>query len=245
MLRYRKAFCFLCACIALAATALLITAFVTENWVWSYVYQDKDDIQPDDYGQNKVPDNPNDRGTYLGSIYFGLFNGVVYLNWGAGPRSYEQSSKDYLADTYNEGLWISTIVFCALGIIMGLVTIGFAIYNTIKVPIGMITGIFGLYIWNGLAALFTGICMVLFIIEYYVSLIDGLLNDAHTAESWETQWVHFDYSFWLVVAAFCLLVVNFGVVKLSSKGEDPDMTINMRMTSPQTNKGDMGVVLMY
>ena len=48
-------------------------------------------------------------------------------------------------------LWVCTIVFLSLSIVMGLVTIGFSIFNIFGRPIETITGPMGLYLWNGLS----------------------------------------------------------------------------------------------
>lgn len=48
-------------------------------------------------------------------------------------------------------LWVLVILMEALGIIWGLVFIGFAIFNICGKPIETITGPLGLYLWKGLA----------------------------------------------------------------------------------------------
>ena len=48
-------------------------------------------------------------------------------------------------------LWVCTIVFLSLSIVMGLVTIGFSVFNVFGRPIETITGPMGLYLWNGLS----------------------------------------------------------------------------------------------
>ncbi|XP_070541108.1 clarin-2-like [Ptychodera flava] len=239
----RKGFCFLVAVVALAGTAMMITSTATTHWVWSYVVRNSS-TNPDDYGRNRSPD-PNDRGGLYGSMYFGLFNGISYLNWGGGLRTDELSSFDYLSDTYNIGLWISVIVFCILAIIMGAVTTVFATYNACVVPVNMVTGIFGLYLWTGSAALLSGIAMVLFIVEYYISLIDGILSDEHYDDRWRSQWVHFGYSFWLVVASFCVFIFNAIFVKLASLGHDEDIHMPSIYYHEESGKKDMGLDLMY
>ncbi|ELT94496.1 hypothetical protein CAPTEDRAFT_225913 [Capitella teleta] len=52
---------------------------------------------------------------------------------------------------FNFGLWLSSIVMVALGIIWGLVSMGFSALNAGTRPIETITGPMGLYLWNALA----------------------------------------------------------------------------------------------
>lgn len=52
---------------------------------------------------------------------------------------------------FDFGLWVSTIVMLALGIVWGLVSLGFTAFNVVGKPIETITGPAGLYLWNGLA----------------------------------------------------------------------------------------------
>ena len=48
-------------------------------------------------------------------------------------------------------LWLCTIVFMGLSILLGLASIGFALFNVFGRPIETITGPMGLYLWNILA----------------------------------------------------------------------------------------------
>ena len=52
---------------------------------------------------------------------------------------------------FDFGLWVSTVVFVVLGLVLGLVSIGFTLLNITTRPIETITGPLGLYVWNGLA----------------------------------------------------------------------------------------------
>lgn len=48
------------------------------------------------------------------------------------------------------GLWLFTVLSIAIAIIFGLVSSVFGIINTVMTPIEIITGIYGLFLWNGL-----------------------------------------------------------------------------------------------
>ncbi|XP_077992207.1 clarin-3-like [Glandiceps talaboti] len=241
----RKGFCFLAAIVAVAGTVLIITGLATPRWVWSHVRQNKSTADEEDYGAHPQ-EGTIDRGHYLGTVFVGLFEATTHLNWGAGMRDLEYETFDYLVGVYNEGLWISIIVFCCLCIPFGITAAVAAFYNACVVPINMISGVFGLYIWNGVAALFSGVTMVLFIVEYYVNLIDGIVSVGDYDDNWRNEWVHFHYSFWLVVSAFCLFVINCAFVKIASLGEDPDLKIPRVTGQDNHQKGaDVGLGLMY
>lgn len=65
------------------------------------------------------------------------------------------------------GYWVSILIMLAMGIVWGLVSIGFTVYNIFGKPIETITGPLGLYIWNFCA----GLCNVyVFMIVYYTTL---------------------------------------------------------------------------
>lgn len=48
------------------------------------------------------------------------------------------------------GLWLFTVMCVAIGILFGLVASIFAIINTVMTPVETITGLHGLFLWNGL-----------------------------------------------------------------------------------------------
>lgn len=60
------------------------------------------------------------------------------------------------------GLWLLTVLCIAISMIFGLVSSVFAIINTVMTPIEVITGVQGLFLWNGLggsqAATITTFC---------------------------------------------------------------------------------------
>ena len=64
---------------------------------------------------------------------------------------------------FSFGLWVATVVTLALGVVWGLVSILFAMFNIFGKPIETITGPAGLYLWNGLAC------------ELHFGFVDSLL----------------------------------------------------------------------
>lgn len=57
-------------------------------------------------------------------------------------------------------LWLLTIMCLALAMLFALISAVFAVINTVVTPVEVITGIAGLYLWNGIG----GIVVILFIL---------------------------------------------------------------------------------
>nr|XP_053638109.1 uncharacterized protein LOC128692767 isoform X2 [Cherax quadricarinatus]XP_053638111.1 uncharacterized protein LOC128692767 isoform X2 [Cherax quadricarinatus]XP_053638112.1 uncharacterized protein LOC128692767 isoform X2 [Cherax quadricarinatus]XP_053638113.1 uncharacterized protein LOC128692767 isoform X2 [Cherax quadricarinatus]XP_053638120.1 uncharacterized protein LOC128692767 isoform X2 [Cherax quadricarinatus] len=112
----------------------------------------------------------------------------------------------------NYGLWVGTIVCLSLGMVFAVVGALFAVINTATTPVEAITGVPGLYLWNGLAALFNLICVILWAVQYHKYLTHNvLLYDA--VDGWTTENNEvFGYSYWLVVVAIFVHVVNIGII---------------------------------
>lgn len=48
------------------------------------------------------------------------------------------------------GLWLFTVLCVAIAIVFGIVASIFAVINTVMTPIEVITGLHGLFLWNGM-----------------------------------------------------------------------------------------------
>ncbi|KAL8570422.1 hypothetical protein ACOMHN_035840 [Nucella lapillus] len=119
---------------------------------------------------------------------------------------------------FSFALWMCTIVFLSLSIVMGLVTIGFSLFNIFGRPIETITGPMGLYLWNGLALLFTVLTLALYgglfasqLSKNFMMLDDyeiGWRSEGHTS---------LDFSFFFIVGAAMAFVSNFVCLCLSGQ----------------------------
>nr|XP_045606892.1 uncharacterized protein LOC123763666 [Procambarus clarkii]XP_045606893.1 uncharacterized protein LOC123763666 [Procambarus clarkii]XP_045606894.1 uncharacterized protein LOC123763666 [Procambarus clarkii]XP_045606895.1 uncharacterized protein LOC123763666 [Procambarus clarkii]XP_045606897.1 uncharacterized protein LOC123763666 [Procambarus clarkii]XP_045606898.1 uncharacterized protein LOC123763666 [Procambarus clarkii]XP_045606899.1 uncharacterized protein LOC123763666 [Procambarus clarki len=110
------------------------------------------------------------------------------------------------------GLWMGTIVCLSLGMLFAVVGALFAVINTATTPVEAITGVPGLYLWNALAALFNIICVILWAVQFHQHLSGNvLLYDAQ--DGWTTDGMGvYGYSYWLVVVAIFVHVVNIGII---------------------------------
>ncbi|XP_063868227.1 uncharacterized protein LOC135104624 isoform X1 [Scylla paramamosain] len=128
-------------------------------------------------------------------------------NTTSGPENLEYM--DY-------GLWVGTIACLSAGLLMAVVGALFAIVNTATTPVEAITGIPGLYLWNGLAALCDMLTVILWAVQFHKHLTDNvLLYDAN--DGWTTKGMEvFGYSFWLVVVAIFVHIANIVIISIGT-----------------------------
>ncbi|XP_021361202.1 clarin-2-like isoform X2 [Mizuhopecten yessoensis] len=198
----KKVFIGLTIYVSLAAIGLVVAAFVTEHWISAFAQKKN----------NTLSRNASETvGKFTGNITFGLFAGTRKVNYGVGAReqTIEVKKELYEFGLFPYGLWVATIVLSALGMAWGLVSIGFSIFNIAGKPIETITGPMGLYLWNGLALLFTALGMVMYLVLYFryyqynVLPLEDRLADYTTENNTDL-----DYSFYLLVAATGLYFIN-------------------------------------
>ncbi|KAF2350744.1 hypothetical protein FHG87_018500 [Trinorchestia longiramus] len=120
-----------------------------------------------------------------------------------------------VADTeglMSEGLWVGTIACLSGGLLFALVGAIFAIVNTATTPVEAITGVTGLYVWNGLAAGCELVAVILWSVMYNTRLSSNVLVE-QSNEGWTTEGNEvLGYSFWLVVAAIIVHIGNCGLI---------------------------------
>ncbi|KAL8615831.1 hypothetical protein ACOMHN_048539 [Nucella lapillus] len=115
-------------------------------------------------------------------------------------------------------LWVSTIVFLSLSIIMGLVTLGFSIFNIFGRPIETITGPMGLYVWNGISVLFVVVTLALFGTLYIMQLSNNYMMFDDYKIGWRIEGhTTLDYSFFFVIGAGGGFLLNIILLCLSGQ----------------------------
>ncbi|XP_049548515.1 uncharacterized protein LOC125959690 [Anopheles darlingi] len=65
------------------------------------------------------------------------------------------------AEFINTGLWVSTVVFTGIAAGFAGISVSFSIINVLFNPVEPILSVFGLYIWNGIAATAGALAMIL------------------------------------------------------------------------------------
>ncbi|XP_046545430.1 clarin-2-like isoform X2 [Haliotis rubra] len=192
--------------------SLLIASFATDHWVKS---------SPVLKRSTQSPANETDGSAtkYTGNITFGLFRGYRVLDYGIGPRPQDINVKDLIDyGLFNFGLWVSTIVMLALGIVWGLVSLGFTAFNVVGKPIETITGPAGLYLWNGLAGTFSLLGALLYVGLFTKDLATNVLPKDDVDIGWDSNdRTQLDYSFFFVVGAVLSFFVSNIILVVSGQ----------------------------
>ncbi|XP_067657415.1 clarin-2-like isoform X1 [Haliotis asinina] len=192
--------------------SLIIASFATDHWVKS---------SPVLKRSTQTPGNDTDGSAtkYTGNITFGLFRGYRVLDYGIGPRPQDINVKDLIEyGLFNFGLWVSTIVMLALGIVWGLVSLGFTAFNVVGKPIETITGPAGLYLWNGLAGTFSLLGALLYVGLFTKDLATNVLPKDDVDIGWDSNdRTQLDYSFFFVVGAVLSFFVSNIILVVSGQ----------------------------
>nr|KAG5709430.1 hypothetical protein BaRGS_029279 [Batillaria attramentaria] len=115
-------------------------------------------------------------------------------------------------------LWLSVLIALSLAIVMGLVTVGFSIFNVFGRPIETITGPMGLYVWNALALFFTVLTLALFGALFGTQLAKNFMMFEDVMIGWKSEGrTDLAYSFYLVVGAAGAFLLNFILLCLSGQ----------------------------
>ncbi|GFY77574.1 uncharacterized protein TNIN_300851 [Trichonephila inaurata madagascariensis] len=221
-----------CGCLA-----LLSAAFATQRWIVA---------KPMKTGLPASISNATagDSTKFRGELYFGLFEGSKTLNYGFGDRKSQiwiQQEMVKNPQLFTFSLWLLTIMCLALAMLFALISAVFAVINTVVTPVEVITGIAGLYLWNGIGALFSAGSVLSWVVQYYTKLQDNVM----TKEEIDQQWISkdkawFGYSFWFAVAAFILFVINIIITTLAVR-----QPWEKRKPKLTMNKNPEGVIMLY
>jgi len=185
------------------AISLLAASLGTKYWVSA---------------QCKRTENPEKSN---GTVHFGLFSYQAHLNFGLGNRPYTEGMLEVL---YRERtfliyeLYIATIGLVTGGIFFGIISAMMAIVNTASNPIEAICHIPGLYLWNGIAFFSTLSAIVSWMVQFYLRLTHNVLTYEYKVNGlWSSEGMaSFGYSFWLVVIAAGVYVVNLIIIRTAT-----------------------------
>lgn len=237
----KRVFTFFTFFVCTACLAFLTASLATHKWIIAKPVRIAF-LNNTIHYNNSMSDN-DDSGKFRGDIYFGLFQGTKVLNYGFGDRTTGIWMKQELSRNPNLmafGLWLFTVLCIAIAMVFGLVSSIFSIINTVMTPIEIITGIQGLFLWNGLAALFCTCAGISWLIEYRNSLRKNVLTDDEQNDGWTSDgraWLGFSYFF--VIIALGLYIFNILLVYMAIK---PWKNRSPRTT---TDKNPEGVIMLY
>ncbi|KAK7109421.1 hypothetical protein V1264_013467 [Littorina saxatilis] len=222
---------------------LLVTAFATDYWVTASpqsVTNNSTSDTPDTSnssfglfnGKQYLKYTTGDRSFPLQALC-NATEGVcayIFLRQGTEPRAkltelIQEYKKNGTASSglgqiehglFSFALWVCTIIFLSLSIVMGLVTIGFSVFNVFGRPIETITGPMGLYLWNGLSLLLTILTLSLFGALYGGELSQNFLMFEDYKIGWRSEGhTSLGYSYFLVIGGAGAFIVNLILLYLS------------------------------
>ncbi|CAC5425880.1 CLRN [Mytilus coruscus] len=135
------------------------------------------------------------------------------------------------------GYWVSILVMLSLGIVWGLVTISFTVFNIFGKPIETITGPLGLYLWNLLGLIFMSIGVILFAVLFQTNFAENVLpqND-YKYHTFRTE-SSLDYSFYFTVGSLVGFLLNLVLLMFSG------YSVRCACTQEANKAIDNGIIL--
>lgn len=241
----KKQFIGLTVCLAVIGVALLVTAFATDNWVTSSPFRTENASTVSEttntgnstfglFNGHQILDYGTARRDLDLKVACDASEGwcvYVFMRQGFDAKDKLQDLiKDYKNSTASSGhervdfglfsfpLWVCVVIALSLSIVMGLVTLGFSIFNVFGRPIETITGPIGLYLWNFLALFFTVVTLALFGALFGFELSKNFLMFDDVKIGWVSEGrTYLSYSFYLVLGAAGAFILNFILLSLSGQ----------------------------
>ncbi|XP_066278955.1 clarin-3-like isoform X2 [Branchiostoma lanceolatum] len=203
---YKKVFYAGVLLLSLGGAVMLATSLGTDFWVRAEVKRDLGTV--------------NVSQTQGGTLNIGLFRGckTFPVLEKCGFQVTEEDVGRNITYQPSHPMVAATIAFNAGAILMGLIAVSFSAYNVFTNPIETFAGPMGLYIWNGVSAVFCLVCLILYAVLYHLYLSgNSLLTQTEIGSKFYVETSGFGYSYWLVVGALAAFLVNEGLVYLSGK----------------------------
>ncbi|KAG8234231.1 hypothetical protein J437_LFUL007736 [Ladona fulva] len=150
------------------------------------------------------------------------------------------------------GLWVATIGCLSLAMIFSVIAAAFAVINTAITPVSTITGIVGLYFWNSLAGtrvlkgmstsfIFNLAAVITWTIQFHQKLKDNVMTQEDLAINWSSRdMAHLGYSFWFVVGAVVVSVLNIIVIYFGA-----NRPREKKGSNPVTEEKANGAIMLY
>jgi len=175
-----------------------------------------------------------------------FFNQQKILIYGFGDRITTMWIKDELIKNPNFlpfGLWLFTILSVSIAILFGIIASLFSIINTVMTAIENITGLGGLFLWNGIGALFCTSACISFLIQYRNKLRKNVLTQDEINDGWSsTNLAWLGYSYFLVVIALGLFLLNILLIFIITRR--PFLRRKVR-TLQNKHSETGGVIMLY
>ncbi|XP_060103274.1 clarin-2 [Heteronotia binoei] len=153
---------------------------------------------------------------FIGEIYYGLFGGGKMRKCGLGGRRSKFTIFPHLVKQLNTTLHVFILFFLCAAFSFALVSLGFCIFNIIKVPYRAIQGPSGIALWNFFAGGFAVLAVTSFMAAVKLHhLTERIANFRENIFQFVILEEQYEDSFWLCVASAAVHGVNLLLVALS------------------------------
>ncbi|KAL8207583.1 UNVERIFIED_CONTAM: Clarin-2 [Gekko kuhli] len=153
---------------------------------------------------------------FIGEIYYGLFGGGKMRKCGLGGRRSRFTIFPHLVKQLNTTLHLLIIFFLCAAFAFALVSLGFCIFNIIKVPYRAIHGPAGIALWNFLAGGSAVLAVTSFMAAVKLhNLTERIANFRENIFRFVILEEQYEESFWLCVASAAVHGVNLLLVAIS------------------------------
>lgn len=121
----------------------------------------------------------------------------------------------YETEFLSAGLWLTTVIFLGFSIAFALLSCFFSMLNVWFHPAHRIFSVFGLYIWNGIAAVCCTFTMIFWISIYFIfiatniAITDTLRSNEHYTS---TNLASLGVSYWIVIISIVCHLINIGLI---------------------------------
>ncbi|XP_068123756.1 clarin-2 [Hyperolius riggenbachi] len=204
---------------------LILVAMATQKWMTGKILCQT--------GVDLVNASDPELVKFVGDIYYGLFQGGKVRQCGLGKRTFTFQVFPDLVKELNGALHVFIILFLCTAISFALISLGFCIYNALKVPYRSIKGPAGICLWNFIAGLFIVFAVTSFIAAVQLHrLTERIANFRENVFRIVILEEHYEDSFWICVASGATHAVNMLLMaatairlpKFKTKTEEANVT---------------------
>ncbi|XP_054854803.1 clarin-2 [Eublepharis macularius] len=153
---------------------------------------------------------------FMGEIYYGLFGGGKMRKCGLGGRHSKFTIFPHLVKQLNTSLHLVIIFFLCAAFSSALASLGFCVFNIIKVPYQAIHGPAGIALWNFLAGGFAVLASTSFMAAVKLhNLTERIANFRENIFQFVILEEQYEDSFWLCIVSAAIHGVNLLLVAIS------------------------------
>lgn len=162
------------------------------------------------------------------------FNEQVNATTSSTVNMNQSRAAKYEKEFLSAGLWLTTVIFLAATIAFASLSALFSLINVWYNPVRFLLGVFGLYVWNGLAVSFCCLTMIFWVSQFSIfvsnniGITDTLRSTAHYTSK---DLASLGYSFWLLLVTIVCHLINIALVYyrnylLQREPKAPAITVN-------------------